>query len=68
MPDIDLESFEGLLDDAQQRAMLRDWLRSGHVPRAAAAGMADHGQQTTVVSMCEMSAWSTIEPPVEPAA
>ena len=35
------EQFEGLLDDAQQRTLLRDWLRSRHCPRDAAAVAAD---------------------------
>ena len=51
----DLESFEGLLDDAQQRAMLRDWLRSEHVLRGAADGAADHGTQTAAVNMVDVS-------------
>ena len=46
-----LEQFEGLLDDAAQRAMLLNWLRSEHVPRGAAAGVADHGTQTAAVTM-----------------
>ena len=46
----ELEQFEGLLDDAQQRAMLRDWLRSEHVVRGAADGVADHGTQTAAVN------------------
>ena len=50
-----LEQFEGLLDDAQQRAMLRNWLRSEHVPRGAAAGVADHGTQTAAVTMVSVS-------------
>ena len=33
----DVEQFEGLLDDAEQRAMLRDWLRSDHCPRGTMA-------------------------------
>ena len=50
-----LEQFEGLLDDAQQRAMLRNWLRSEHVPRGAAAGVADHSTQTAAVTMVSVS-------------
>ena len=52
----DLESFEGLLEDAEQRALLRDWLRSKHCSQDAAAGVADRDTQTTVVSMVDMSA------------
>ena len=45
------EQFESLLDDAEQRTMLRDWLRSTHCPCDAAASVADHDTQTTAVSM-----------------
>ena len=38
-----LEDFEGLLNDAEQRTMLRNW---EHVPPRVAAGMAEHGTQT----------------------
>ena len=50
------EQFEGLLDDAQQRTLLRDWLRSRHCPRDAAAGVADNATQTSAVSMVDVSA------------
>jgi len=57
----DLDQFEGLLDDAEQRAMLRNWLRSEHVPRAA--GVADHGTQTvralTLTASREVSTMAT---------
>jgi hypothetical protein len=49
------EQFDGLLDDAEQRALLRDWLRSVHCPCDAAAGVADHDTQTTGVSMVNVS-------------
>ena len=35
-----VEQLEGLLDDTEQRAMLRNWLRSVHCPRDA-AGVVD---------------------------
>ena len=49
-----LEDFEGLLNDAEQRTMLRNWLRSEHVPPVS-AGVADHGTQTTSVTMVDVS-------------
>ena len=49
-----LEDFEGLLNDAEQRTMLRNWLRSEHVPPVA-AGMADHGTQTASITMVSVS-------------
>ena len=55
------EQFEGLLDDAEQRTMLRDWLRSTHCPRDAAASVADHDTQTTAVSNMVTAAPTTRE-------
>ena len=49
------EQFDCLLDDAEQRTMLRDWLRSTHRPRDAAS-VADHDTQTTAVSMVDVFA------------
>ena len=51
----DLEDFEGLLNDDEQRTMLRSWLRSEHVAPFA-AGTADHGTQTASVTMVSVSA------------
>lgn len=39
------EQFEGLLDDAEQRAMLRNWMRSAYCPHDDAVG-ADVSTQT----------------------
>ena len=32
------EQFEGLLDDAEQRAMLRNWMRTAYCPHDDAVG------------------------------
>ena len=45
-----VEQLEGLLDDTEQRGMLRDYLRSVHCPRNA-AGVVDSDTQTTVVDL-----------------
>ena len=49
-----LEDFEALLNDAEQRILLRSWLRSEHVAPFA-AGTADHGTQTASVTMVSVS-------------
>ena len=41
------EQFDCLLDNAEQRALLRGWLRSVHCRRDAAAGVADNDTQTS---------------------
>uniref|UniRef100_A0A7S2N665 Uncharacterized protein n=1 Tax=Haptolina brevifila TaxID=156173 RepID=A0A7S2N665_9EUKA len=51
----DDEDLEGLLDNAAQHALLRDWLRSSYCPSDAAAAVADHDTQTTAVSMVNVS-------------
>lgn len=57
-----VDQFEVLLDDADQRAMLRAWLRSTHCPpRDAAAGMTDSETQTTVVDVPAAAAAETRE-------
>jgi hypothetical protein len=49
------EQFDCLLDNAEQRALLRGWLRSVHCRRDAAAGVADNDTQTSVVSVVDVS-------------
>ena len=55
-----VEQLEGLLDDTEQRAMLRNWLRSVHCPRDA-AGVVDSDTQTTVVDAPATAAAETRE-------
>ena len=55
-----VEQLEGLLNDTEQRAMLRNWLRSVHCPRDA-AGVVDSDTQTTVVDAPATAAAETRE-------
>ena len=50
-----LEDFEALLNDAEQRILLRSWLRSREHVAPFAAGTADHGTQTASVTMVSVS-------------
>ena len=51
----DLEDFEALLNDDEQRTMLRSWLRSEHVARFA-VGTADHGTQAVAADEARAAA------------
>ena len=57
-----VEQLDGLLDDTEQRAMLRNWLRSAHCPRDAAGVVgSDSDTQATVVDAPATAAAETRE-------